>query len=53
MEDTTMLYRKPEVMKSVNAMDAIQSLGSKVKDVADNINGGTEEATPSAYESDE
>ncbi len=48
-----MLYRKPEVVKLVNALDAIQSQGFKVASPTDHQSGQTQQATPNAYEADE
>jgi len=45
------MYEKPEVVKLVNAINAIQSLGVKVANTSDHTS--SQIATPNAYEADE
>jgi len=47
------MYGKPEVVKLVDAINAIQSLGAKVLNVAEHAQGQSLIATPNAYEADE
>lgn len=48
-----MTYNKPEIVKSAEAVNAIQGSSSKTLVQADNIPLGNQFSAPAAYEADE
>lgn len=52
LEDSTMEYRKPEIVVQTNSLEAVQSNHVKVSPTSDGA-GSTLIATTNAYEADE
>ncbi len=53
LEDSKMEYTKPEIVRQVNSLDAVQSGTSKVAFPTDGASGQIKQVTANAYEADE